>query len=114
LTVSEITDALLINDKYDDTLVDEMIESIDEDYVDSGIVGLCSSLLEVRNTSSELHVGYRTVHLAHFSVRQYFVSKIVAPLSILVINERLRSSNEAMQSRILGRLCLRYINYRSI
>ncbi|KAK0718684.1 hypothetical protein B0T26DRAFT_856403, partial [Lasiosphaeria miniovina] len=114
LTVCEMIEVLLVNDECDNLPVDEIPDTVDEDYVDCAIIGLCGSLLEVRGNSSEPHVGCRTVHLAHFSVRQYFVSKMSAPASVLVTNERLRSSNEAIQSGILGRLCLRYLSFRGV
>ncbi|KAK3934988.1 ankyrin repeat-containing domain protein [Diplogelasinospora grovesii] len=79
LTVYEMTEALLINDECDDLPVNEIPNIIDEDFVGSGIIGLCGSLLKVRSNSSEPDIGHRTVHLAHFSVRQYFVSKMSAP-----------------------------------
>ncbi|KAK3934236.1 ankyrin repeat-containing domain protein [Diplogelasinospora grovesii] len=114
LTVYEMTEALLINDECDDLPVDEIPNIIDEDFVGSGIIGLCGSQLEVKSNSSEPDIGHRTVHLAHFSVRQYFVSKMSAPASALATNERLMSSIEANQNGILGRLCLRYVSFLSV
>ncbi|ORY56379.1 ankyrin-1, partial [Pseudomassariella vexata] len=114
LTVCEISEALLINDDCDDLPIEEMPDSIDEDYINRGILGLCGSLLEVRSTSSESHVGARTVHLTHFSVRQYLVSNMSAPGSSIVANERVWSFNEAFQNSQLGRLCLRYVNFRKV
>ncbi|KAK3933616.1 ankyrin repeat-containing domain protein, partial [Diplogelasinospora grovesii] len=114
LTIYEMTEALVINHECDDLPLDELPDTIDQDFVDSGIIGLCGSLLEVRSNSSELSVGLRTVHLAHFSVRQYFVAKMSPPAGTLVTNERLRFSNEAIHSGILGQLCLRYVNFRSV
>src|SRR5436190_167957 len=55
-----------------------------------------------------------TIHLAHFSVRQYILCKMPAQDGLLLTNERLRIANEAAQSNILSKLCLRYLNTRSV
>ena len=54
LTVAEITEALLIREDDDDFLLDEMPDSIDQDYVDGEILGLCGCLVEVRNAVSDM------------------------------------------------------------
>ncbi|GKT46153.1 vegetative incompatibility protein HET-E-1 [Colletotrichum spaethianum] len=46
LTVCEITEAVLINDDCEDLPLDEMPDSIDDDYIESEIMGLCGSLIE--------------------------------------------------------------------
>jgi ankyrin repeat protein len=114
LTVCEITEALLIDEDRNDLLIDEMPDFIDEDYVDSEIVSVCGSLIDIRDISAESQAGIKTVHLAHFSVRQYLVSNMLVPGGQILDNERLRASNELIQSNILGRLCLRYINFRTV
>jgi hypothetical protein len=52
LTIIEITEALLIadSDDYEDLLVDELPDNIDEEYVKSEILGLCGLLIESRQT----------------------------------------------------------------
>ena len=118
LTVSEITVAVLIDEDRDDLPLDEMPDSIDDDYVDSEILRLCGSLVEIRSAASEqaptLNIGLRTVHLTHFSVKQYFVSKMPGKEGFLVANEQLRSSHEAIQITELARACLRYVIIPSV
>ena len=118
LTVSEITVAVLIHEDRDDLPLDEMPDSIDEDYVNSEILGLCGSLVEIRSATSEQaptpDIGLRTVHLAHFSVKQYFISKMPGKEGFLVANEQLRSSHEAIQITELARACLRYVIMPSV
>ena len=53
-----------------------------------------------------------TIHLAHFSVKQYILCNMPAQGGLLMANERLRASSEAFQSNILAKLCLRYLNFR--
>ncbi|KAH7125015.1 hypothetical protein B0J13DRAFT_484360, partial [Dactylonectria estremocensis] len=114
LTICEITEAVLINEECNDFPTDELPDSIDEDYIDTEILGLCGTLLEVRSSSSEPSVGLRTVHLTHFSVKQYILRNILARETPLLANESLRASNEAIESSRLAQLCLRYINFRHV
>ncbi|KAH7123389.1 hypothetical protein B0J13DRAFT_531505 [Dactylonectria estremocensis] len=102
---------VLIDDDCDDLPIDELPDAIDEDYIDSEIMDLCGSLLEVRSTPSEPSAGLRTVHLTHFSVKQYLLCNIPAQGKRLLANESLRASNEAIESTVLAKLCLRYINF---
>ncbi|KAM3514568.1 hypothetical protein MY11210_001803 [Beauveria gryllotalpidicola] len=114
LTVAEITEALLIYDDCDELPADEMPDCIDQEYVEGEILGLCGSLVETRNVASESSVGLWTVHLAHFSVKEFFVGRMAAGENALVANERLRSSQEATQNSILAMMCLRYVNLRGV
>jgi ankyrin repeat protein len=115
LTILEITEALLIvDDNREDLLVDELPDAIDEDYVSSEILGLCGSLLEIQKAAPKQDLGSMTIHLAHFSVKQYILCNMPAQGGLLTANERLRASSEAFQSNILAKLCLRYLNFRNV
>ncbi|KAF2469631.1 ankyrin-1, partial [Lindgomyces ingoldianus] len=111
LTVCEIAEALLVHDDYDDLPIEEMPDSIDEDYINSGILGLCGSLLEVRGTLSEPHLGLRTVHLTHFTVKEFLIIQLPIQGGSIGANRRLSTSVEAVQGSILAKTCLRYINF---
>ncbi|WYZ35989.1 hypothetical protein EsH8_X_000636 [Colletotrichum jinshuiense] len=114
LTVCEITEAVLINDDCNDLLLDEMPDSIDDDYIESEILGLCGSLIEVQGTLSESLPGSRKIHLAHFSVKEYLLYRISLQGSVFLANENLRASYEAVESTTLAKLCLRYIGFHSV
>ncbi|KAK8147549.1 hypothetical protein G3M48_001448 [Beauveria asiatica] len=114
LTVAEITEALLIHDDCDELPADEMPDCIDQEYVDGEILGLCGSLVEIRNGASESSVSLWTVHLAHFSVKEFFVGRMAAGENVLVANERLHNAQEATQNNILAMMCLRYVNFRGV
>ncbi|RYP08295.1 hypothetical protein DL765_008837 [Monosporascus sp. GIB2] len=114
LTICEITEAVLIDVECNDFPIDELPDSIDEEYVNTGILGLCGSLLEVRKPPSEQSPGLRTVHLTHFSVKQYLLCNIPVQEALLLANESLRVSNEAVENTRLAKLCLRYINFRRV
>ncbi|KAH6676757.1 hypothetical protein B0J14DRAFT_360351 [Halenospora varia] len=115
LTILEITEALLIvDDNCEDLLTDELPDAIDEDYVSSEILGLCGSLLETRKAAPNQDLGSMTIHLAHFSVKQYILCNMPAQRGLLIANERLHGSSEAFQSNVLAKLCLRYLNFQSV
>jgi hypothetical protein len=70
LTILEITKALLIvNNNSEDLLVDELPDTINEDYINSEILGLCGSLLETPKVVSKQDLGSMILHLAHFYFR---------------------------------------------
>ncbi|OBU00043.1 hypothetical protein VE01_01738 [Pseudogymnoascus verrucosus] len=114
LTVLEITEALLVmdDDGYDNILVNGLLDEIDEEYVNSEIKGLCESLVETRGASTKGSFASMTVHLAHFSVKQYLLHNM--PTSSLLGNNISLQSSEAIQCNELAKTCLRYINFRDI
>jgi ankyrin repeat protein len=115
LTILEITEAVLIvDDSCEDLSVDELPDAIDEDYVSSEILGLCGSLLEIQKTAPKQDLSLMTIHLAHFSVKQYILCNMPAQGGLLMVNERLRASSEAFQSNVLAKLSLRYLNFRNV
>ncbi|WAO96991.1 Hypothetical protein NCS54_01468900 [Fusarium falciforme] len=84
-----------------------------DDYVNSEIVGLCGPLLEVRNDPADPSPDRRTVHLPHFSVRQYLLRQLPTPGWIRQ-NDRLQISHEKLQNTILAKACLQYISLRQV
>lgn len=115
LTVLEMTEALLLADEECDELsYEELPDSIDEVYVNTEILGLCGSLIEIREMEAFPDLGSSTVHLTHFSARQYILCHNLASTGELIANERLRSSNEAIQNNILAKSCLRYLNFPQV
>ncbi|KAF6788786.1 ankyrin repeat domain-containing protein 52 [Colletotrichum sojae] len=114
LTVCEITEAVLINDDCDDLPIDDLPDAIDDDYIESEILGFCGSLIEVRGTTMESSPGLKMINLAHFSVKQYLLCKIPSQQAGLLVNESLRRSNEATENVILAKLCLRYISFQQV
>ncbi|KAM6513853.1 hypothetical protein FALCPG4_015060 [Fusarium falciforme] len=112
LTIYEITEAALILES-EDLLLEDLPDDVDDEYVDSGIVGLCGPLLEVRNDPADPSPGRRTVHLPHFSVRQYLLCQLPVPGWILQ-NDRLQVSHEKLQNTVLAKACLQYVNLRQV
>ncbi|RTE68952.1 hypothetical protein BHE90_016671 [Fusarium euwallaceae] len=112
LTIYEITEAALILES-EDLPLEDLPDDVDDEYVDSGIVGLCGPLLEVKNDPADPSPGRRTVHLPHFSVRQYLLCQLPVPGWILQ-NDRLQVSHEKLQNTVLAKACLQYVNLRQV
>ncbi|PWI65090.1 hypothetical protein PCL_07389 [Purpureocillium lilacinum] len=112
LTVCEITEAALIVES-DDFQWEDLPDDVDDDYIDTEILGLCSPLLEVRNNPIDPSPSRRTVHLPHFSVRQYLLCRLPLPAWIRQ-NDRLRASYEQSQNTLLATACLRYISFHHV
>ncbi|SPJ91045.1 related to ankyrin [Fusarium torulosum] len=112
LTVCEITEAVLIVES-EDLLLEDLPDAVDDHYVNTEIVGLCGPLVEVRNDPSNPSAGQRTVHLPHFSVRQYLLYHLPMPGWILH-NCHLQTSHERFQNTVLAKACLQYISLRQV
>ncbi|KAL6793087.1 ankyrin repeat-containing domain protein [Trichoderma sp. SZMC 28012] len=97
-----IAEAVLISFENEELPTDELPDSIDDEYVNSEILGIGGSLL------------IDTVRLTHFSVKQYFLSHDSTTGNTLQANEKLRSSNERTENITLAQLCLWYIHYEQI
>ncbi|KIL86193.1 hypothetical protein FAVG1_10589 [Fusarium avenaceum] len=130
LTVYEITEAVLMTDDCEEFPFDEMPDSIDKDYVDSMILDLCGSLIEVRRSPvnaverktnddtsdllqhnlGEHDVRLQEVHLTHFSVKEYLLYRIAPNHTDLLLNKGLRVSHERLQNMALSKYCIRYLN----
>ncbi|KAF5685747.1 ankyrin protein [Fusarium denticulatum] len=126
LTVYEITEAVLITDDLEEFPFEEMPDCVDQDYVDSMILELCGSLIEIRNISppeniehpkriqelEEDSVGLQEVHLSHFSVKEYLLLKTFPGTATLLSNEKLRVTNGNTHNVALAKHCLRFLNFR--
>ncbi|KAH6959932.1 prion-inhibition and propagation-domain-containing protein [Ilyonectria sp. MPI-CAGE-AT-0026] len=96
ITVCEIAEAVLI-DECEDLPLEDLPDAVDDDYINSEIVCLCSSLLEVRSESLDLSAGQRTVHLPHFTVRQCLLCNLPIPGCIRQ-NERLAYTSRRLRT----------------
>ncbi|GAP82969.2 putative NACHT nucleoside triphosphatase [Rosellinia necatrix] len=109
LTVLEITECLLIPDTEDSEIdYEELPDVIDKIYINTEILELCNSLIEIR-TEPNSDLCSSTIHLTHFSVRQYILCHMLSHGTNLVINEQLRASNESIHNNALAQTCLRYL-----
>ncbi|KAL2193056.1 hypothetical protein P885DRAFT_546, partial [Corynascus similis CBS 632.67] len=70
LTLSEVTEAMLIGEDCKALLTHELPSSI---YIGTEILELCGPLLEVCSSHPVSVAGNRTIHLAHFTIREFLV-----------------------------------------
>ncbi|EXA02011.1 hypothetical protein FOWG_01713 [Fusarium oxysporum f. sp. lycopersici MN25] len=112
LTISEITEAVLIVES-DDLLLEDLPDAVDDHYINTEIVGLCGPLVEVRNDPSNPSAGQRTVHLPHFSIKQYLLHHLPMP-GWIPHNDHLKTSHERFQNTVLAKACLQYISLRQV
>ena len=109
LTVAEMTEALLVSD--DDgpacLRIDDLPDCIDDEYIASEISGLCGSLVEVSSTGPDQPPELQTIHLRHFSVRQFLLTKNAQiELSDTGFDA---SSSFQTENNNLAIICLRYL-----
>ncbi|KAI1357253.1 hypothetical protein F5Y08DRAFT_334005 [Xylaria arbuscula] len=112
LTVLEMTEALLLNGRYDECEeldYEELPDTIDSIYLKTEILDPCVSLVEIQPGSTP-NLGDCTIHLTHFSVLQYILRHIPIHSAGLIANEQLRSSNDKFQNNLIAETCLRYLN----
>lgn len=114
LSVSEITGALSISRDCDEVQLDELPDSIDEDYLNTEILELCGSLVEIRTSQAECEPGLRTVHLAHFSVKQYLLCNMSGQGGVLQANASLKTSIEIRENTLLAKMCLCYVDSEDV
>ncbi|KAL2192536.1 ankyrin-1 [Corynascus similis CBS 632.67] len=107
LTIDEITEAILIDDDSGALPTSELPDAIDYESINIAILEPCGPLIEVRGSYPGSVAGSRTVHLAHFTVREFLVRRL--PTGCIWSNKNLRASNEHIQHTILAKSCLEYL-----
>lgn len=78
LTIAEIAVAVLLNSGVDDMeeLEDELPTDITRDYVDYEIIQCCTPFIETRKARETMRDSALTVHLAHFTIREFLVNSL--------------------------------------
>ncbi|KAF9783627.1 hypothetical protein IL306_008754 [Fusarium sp. DS 682] len=112
LTVYQITEAVLIS-QFEELDTDEYPENIDDDYIKTEIVGLCGPLLEVRDDPEQSSPRCRTLHIPHFSVRQYLVDHLPIPTWIQA-NNSLQKDYEKVHYTVMAKACVQYLNLSQV
>lgn len=111
LTVSEITEALIVPE--DDTceeLLTDLPDCIDHEYVNDEIIGLCGSLIEVRHTHMDQSLETATIHLKHFSIKQFLLTRKTHEM---IVDIQYRTpSDQGIENNYLAASCLKYLQQR--
>ncbi|KAF2720013.1 hypothetical protein K431DRAFT_192823, partial [Polychaeton citri CBS 116435] len=125
LSIAELAEALSIGAEEDDLEAskseisdgpDEFIDGetfdIDEDYVNKEILDACGSLVEARDAAADDKPAARTVHLVHFSVKEFLhsLASRISPSDGLAHV----FGNEAQSHLRLAKLCIQYLNREGI
>jgi len=83
-----------------------LLSTVHEHYANDQIRKLCGSLVVLRTGEAKDSVSSQTVHLVHFSVKEYLLGVVDVALPNL---ERLSFSDAASQHKRLAKICLRYV-----
>jgi ankyrin repeat protein len=113
LTVSEITEALIVRSDNDGTTPqwDELPDNIDDEYINSEIIDICGGLVETRAEKPGSEARFRTIHLIHPSVREFLLPTL-SPSSMDISQpyaERSQAPSQAEQHEYLTTICLGYL-----
>ncbi|KAH7207661.1 hypothetical protein BKA60DRAFT_599656 [Fusarium oxysporum] len=109
LTVYTVTEAVLIT-QFQELDPDEYPESVNDEYIRTEIIGLCGPLLEVHDHPQHSSPGNRTLHIPHFSVRQYLVENLPAP-AWMQANDVLNKKYESLHHTAIARACVQYLTF---
>jgi ankyrin repeat protein len=109
LTLLEMKEAL-ITMLGDD--VGDLQDPIDEEFVKDEILGLCGSFLEIREAVPEQPLDSRTIHLVHFSVKEFLLTTTYN--SDLFTRDGSAFSDQVTQNNHLASACLRYLNLKQV
>lgn len=115
MNICELTKVLLLADNECGALdYTELPNCVNKIYINTEILDLCGFFIKVRIAESASDLGYSTIHLSYFSVRQYILCYMPTRPGELIANNKLRSSNEAIQSNIFAKTSIRYLDCKNV
>ncbi|KAI9897952.1 hypothetical protein N3K66_006312 [Trichothecium roseum] len=114
LTIDQLSEALIIDRDASDLAVDQLPNVVDDDYVESEVLDLCASLIEVRPGENPTRPGSWTLDLSHFSVKEFLLSQIALEGNLFKAKPGTQLSIEEQQGVMLAKLCLCYLNYATV
>ena len=108
LTVSEIAEAVLIDEDQPGLPTRFLPSFINADFVNGRILDLCAPLLQVKRPGDNTPVKEFTVQVVRFSVKQYLLCNLPSH-GLLRQGFFWRTRIEQEQNALLARLCLHYM-----
>lgn len=114
LSVCEMVGALLISADCDEVRFEGVPGRINENYIRTEMMELCGSLIDIRSPEVECDPGSRTVHLAHFTVKEYLLCNLPVQGRLLQLNSSLKLSTEGMENTLAARMCLCYVDCEEV
>ena len=108
-----MTEALVVKPEYngDKFGLTDLSDSIDDEYINTEIIDLCGSLVEVQAADYEQLLGSRAVHLIHVSVKEYLLS--VLPSYKGYASAIVSFSDQTAHNLELSKVCIRYLKYKT-
>ncbi|KAJ5502333.1 hypothetical protein N7463_005207 [Penicillium fimorum] len=110
----EMAGALLVSADCDEVRFDGVPDSINEGYIKTEIMGLCGSLIDIRSPQADCDLGLRTIHLAHFSVKEYLLCNLPMQGRLLQLNSSLKFPTEGMENILAAKMCLCYVDCQEV
>jgi ankyrin repeat protein len=110
LSVGELLDALIVRPEMTELPEDHLLPIIDEEYVQQSITALCGSLVDIRSAENPSEIQNSTVHLAHFSVKEYLQSCSIFSSEHPEVFQSLKHHN--INHGLLAVSCLTYLSAR--
>jgi len=103
LTVRELSEAVLVDpDGKTEPVLDELPEPIGQDFIDFQILRLCGSLVTIRPDSELEDLENYTLHLVHYSVKEF----IMGQWKMSTGNSVIQALSETEGQGILASTCL--------
>ncbi|KAF4503554.1 ankyrin [Fusarium agapanthi] len=106
LDIYAVVEAVLI-DLFGELDPDEYPENVNDEYVAGEILRLCGPLVEVRDDKKGLSPGWQTLHIPHFSVREYLIRHLPAPVWMKDI---INIESDMIHHTAIARACVRYLS----
>ncbi|KAF5533970.1 ankyrin protein [Fusarium napiforme] len=108
LNIYAVVQAVLI-DQFGELDPDECPENVDDEYITGEILGLCGPLVEFHDAVECSSPEFGTLHIPHFSVRQYLVTHIPAPLWMQP-KDITHMKREMVHHTAIARSCIQYLS----
>ncbi|KAF5604015.1 ankyrin [Fusarium pseudocircinatum] len=112
LPIYQLVEAVLM-DQYGELDPDECPEDIDDQYISGEIQGLCGPFVEVHDNEKDPSPELRTLHMPHFSVRQYLVQHLPAPLWMQP-KDMMDIEGEMIHHTAIARACVQYLSLSEV
>ncbi|RBR06799.1 hypothetical protein FVER53590_26472 [Fusarium verticillioides] len=108
LSILQVVEAVLI-DQFEELDPDEYPEGIDDEYVAGEILGLGGLFVEIQEGENNPSLESWTLHIPHFSVRQYLVQHLPTP-AWMQPKDTTNIEGETIHHTVIARACVQYLS----
>ncbi|CVL06326.1 related to ankyrin [Fusarium mangiferae] len=108
LPIYAVVEAVLI-DQFGELDPNDYPENIDDEYVAGEILGLCGPFAEIHDDEGGPLPAYATLHVPHFSVRQYLIKHLPAPMWMQP-KDLISKEGEIIHHTAIARACILYLS----